>query len=72
MNPTVFYLLFIPGLTLAVVGGSFAYMSFAMTQGEFQRSTRWGLLSLTVVLAVVAILFFAALQLDRPHLPHAT
>jgi hypothetical protein len=69
VSSTAFYLVFVPGLTLAVVALSFAVAAFAFTQGPFQPTTRRGLLSLSVVLVVVAGLFMLALRLDHPMIP---
>jgi multisubunit Na+/H+ antiporter MnhB subunit len=70
VNPTAFYLLFIPGVALTVIAGSFVLMAFAMTQGEFEPETRRGLVSLTVVLILAVLLFVLAKALDHPGLPH--
>jgi Na+-transporting NADH:ubiquinone oxidoreductase subunit NqrE len=56
VNTTGFYLLFIPGLTLAVVGTGFLVSAFAMRQGPFQPSTRFGLGSLIGVLLALVVL----------------
>ena len=60
MDRNGFYLLFIPGLTLATIAVSFAYMAFAMTQGTFQTGTKRGLASLVLTLVVGVLLFAAA------------
>jgi hypothetical protein len=69
MDQTGFYLLFIPGLMLATLAVSFAFAAFAFTQGPFQRETKRGLISLTVVIALAAALFALAFNVDHPGLP---
>ncbi len=68
MDQTGFYILFIPGLTIATIAVGFAFSGLAMTQGAFQPGTRWGLVSLAVILLLVAALFVVA-QGFHPVLP---
>jgi hypothetical protein len=65
---TEFYLFFIPVLTVATVGVSFLMISFAMTQGAFQVTTKRGLLSLSLVLVLIAAVYVSA-QAYKPLVP---
>lgn len=69
MDRDLFFLLFVPGMTITAVAISFALSAFAMTQGPFQPQTKRGLLSLVGVLVVGAALFVVAFRLDHPTLP---
>jgi hypothetical protein len=69
MSQGGFYLLFVPGLAVVTVAVGFTFAAFAMNQGEFQPSTRRGLVSLVVVLAIAAVLGVMAYQLDHLNLP---
>jgi hypothetical protein len=60
VDRTGFYLLFIPALTLSVLGLGVAMMVFSMTQGGFQQTTKRGLTSLVGTLVVLALLVLAA------------
>jgi hypothetical protein len=71
MDRDLFFLVFIPGLTIGAVAISFALSAFAMTQGPFLPDTRRGLLSLVGVVLVGTALFVLAFQLDHPTLPGA-
>ena len=61
-----------PGLTILAMLTGFAASAFAMTQGEFQPSTRRGLFSLVLALLVVAAFFVAGINFDHLHLPPGT
>jgi hypothetical protein len=69
MSESGFYFLFLPGLALATVALGFTFAAFALNQGEFQLSTKRGLLSLVLVLVLVAVLGVLAFQLDHLNLP---
>jgi hypothetical protein len=69
MSQDGFYLLFIPGLTVAAVVIGFTFSVFALNQGEFQPATRKGLLSLVMVLLLAAVLGVLAVRLDHVNLP---
>ena len=51
------------------MGLGFGAATFAMTQGEFQRTTRQGLVSLVMVLLVLAVLLYSGSTLVHLHLP---
>jgi glycerol-3-phosphate acyltransferase PlsY len=69
MSENSFYLLFIPGLTVAAVVIGFTFSVFALNQGEFQTATRKGLLSLVLVSLLAAVLGVLAVRLDHVNLP---
>ncbi|HEV3231961.1 MAG TPA: hypothetical protein VG245_06890 [Candidatus Dormibacteraeota bacterium] len=54
MDRSSFYLLFVPGLTVAAVAVAFAFMALAMRQGPIRPETKRGLASLAGVLVVLA------------------
>jgi hypothetical protein len=56
-------------LTLGAVVLGFAAAAFAMTQGEFQPSTRSGLVSLVAALIVLAVLLFSGITWDHIRMP---
>lgn len=68
MDSQTFYLLFIPGLTLASFGIGTLLFSLAYTQGAFQPETKRGLVSLTVVLVLAVALGILAFKIDHPAL----
>ena len=47
----------------------FGAAAFAMTQGEFQPTTRRGLVSLLLALFVLAVLLYSGKTLVHLHLP---
>jgi hypothetical protein len=51
---------------------AFGLTSFAMTQPEFQVSTRRGLFSLVLALALLAVLVWSGVSFDHLHLPPNT
>ena len=53
---------------MAVVLG-FGASAFAMSQGEFQPTTRRGLVSLVLALFVLAVLLYSGKTLVHLHLP---
>jgi len=69
MTTTGFYLVFVPGLTVATVAVAFTMAFFAMSQGPFQRTTLRGLASLIGAVVVLAVMFVVALKTDHLHLP---
>ena len=72
MSQSGFYLLFIPGLAVATVAVGFNFVAFSMNQGEFQPSTRRGLVSLALVLLLAAVIGVMAYHLDHLNLPLRT
>ena len=71
MDQNLFFLLFIPGLTLAAFAVGIGLAALAFTQGTFQPETKRGLLSLTVVLVVAVALGVLAFKIDHAALPIA-
>jgi uncharacterized membrane protein YadS len=72
MSQAGFYLLFVPGLAVVTVALGFTFSAFAMSQGEFQPATRWGLLSLVLALLLAVVLGVLAFHLDHLNLPPGT
>lgn len=70
MDQTGFFLLFVPGLTVAATLTGFTMSAFAMTQGEFRQATRRGLVSLVIILLAIACLLVSSRN-HPPELPSA-
>jgi hypothetical protein len=69
LDRNLFYLLFIPGLALVVLGIGFGFTALAYTQGPFQSTTKRGLLSMTAVVVIAVALAALAFKIDHPALP---
>ena len=71
MDSNLFFLVFIPGLTVTAVVIGFLFAALALTQGEMRASTKRGLVSLVGTVVVVAVLFYVAFHVDHNALSHA-
>ena len=70
MDSNLFFLVFIPGLTIAAFAIGLGFSALAFTQGAFRPATKRGLVTLTVVIALAVALGVLAFQIDHPVLPH--
>ena len=71
MDQQLFFLLFIPGLTITAFAIGIGFSVLAFTQGSFQPETKRGLVSLTVVIVLAVALGVLAFKIDHPPLPLA-
>lgn len=65
MDRNLFFLVFVPGLTVSAVVIGFLFSVLALRQGEMQKGTKRGLLSLALTLVLLAALFLIAFRFDH-------
>jgi hypothetical protein len=70
VDSQLFFLVFIPGFTIAAFAIGLGFSVLAFTQGPFQPATKRGLVTLTVVVVLAVALGVLAFRIDHPALPH--